>query len=67
MIWRWFGGTYKDARDQRNFFARFCVEPDKFFRVRPEIGLPEDQEQAFQRERRWSGSYFAGTPESRVR
>ena len=23
MIWQWFGGTYKDARDQRNFFARF--------------------------------------------
>ena len=34
MIWQWFGGTYKDARDQKNFFARFAVEPDKFFRVR---------------------------------
>ncbi len=48
MIWQWFGGTYKDARDQKNFFARFCVEPDKFFRVRPEIGLAPDQQQAFQ-------------------
>jgi len=48
VIWQWFGGTYKDARDQKNFFARFCVEPDKFFRVRPEIGLPPDQQQAFQ-------------------
>ncbi len=48
MVWQWFGGTYKDARDQKNFFARFCVEPDKFFRVRPEIGLPVDQQQAFQ-------------------
>ncbi len=48
MVWQWFGGTYKDARDQKNFFARFCVEPDKFFRVRPEIHLPEDQKQAFQ-------------------
>ncbi len=47
MIWQWFGGTYKDARDQANFFARFCVEPDKFFRVRPELYLPEDQQQAF--------------------
>jgi putative ABC transport system permease protein len=47
MIWQWFGGTYKDARDQGNFFARFCVEPDKFFRVRPELQLPEDQKQAF--------------------
>ncbi len=47
MIWQWFGGTYKDARDQGNFFARFCVEPDKFFEVRPEIQLPEDQKEAF--------------------
>ncbi|HVO98793.1 MAG TPA: ABC transporter permease [Bryobacteraceae bacterium] len=47
MIWQWFGGTYKDARVQANFFARFCVEPDKFFRVRPELFLPEDQQQAF--------------------
>src|SRR5579863_857916 len=48
MVWQWFGGTYKDARDQKNFFARFCVEPDKFFRVRPEISLPVDQQQQFQ-------------------
>ncbi len=48
MVWQWFGGAYKDARDQKNFFARFCVEPDKFFRVRPEISLPVDQQQAFQ-------------------
>jgi len=47
MIWQWFGGTYKDARDQKNFFARFAVEPDKFFRVRPEIALPADQQQTF--------------------
>ncbi|HTB14622.1 MAG TPA: ABC transporter permease [Bryobacteraceae bacterium] len=48
MVWQWFGGTYKDARDQKNFFARFCVEPDKFFRVRPEIALPVDQQQSFE-------------------
>lgn len=48
MVWQWFGGSYKDARDQKQFFARFCVEPDKFFRVRPEIVLPEDQQQSFQ-------------------
>ena len=48
MVWQWFGGTYKDARDQKNFFARFAVEPDKFFRVRPEIAMPDDQQQAFQ-------------------
>jgi len=47
MIWQWFGGTYKDARDQGNFFARFCVEPDKFFSVRPELQLPEEQKEAF--------------------
>jgi putative ABC transport system permease protein len=49
--WDWFGGTYKDARDQRNFFARFIVEPDKLFIIQPEIKLPEDQKQAFLRER----------------
>ena len=48
MVWQWFGGSYKDARDQKNFFARFCVEPDQFFRVRPEIVLPDDQQKAFQ-------------------
>jgi putative ABC transport system permease protein len=48
MVWQWFGGTYKDARDQKNFFARFCVEPDKFFKVRPEIVLPVDQQQSFE-------------------
>ena len=49
MVWQWFGGTYKDARDRRNFFARFCIEPDRFFRVRPELEMPEDQQLAFQR------------------
>lgn len=51
MIWQWFGGVYRDNRDSRNFFARFAVEPGKFFRVRPEIKLPEDQKQAFIHER----------------
>src|SRR5579883_279494 len=49
MIWQWFGGTYKDSRDQKNFFARFCVEPDRFFKVRPELVLPDEQKLAFQR------------------
>ncbi len=48
MIWQWFGGTYKDARDQRNFFARFAIEPDRFFRIRPEIEMPEARKQAFE-------------------
>src|SRR5580693_482149 len=47
MVWQWFGGTYKDARDQSNFFARFAVEPDKFFGVRPEMSMPDDQKKAF--------------------
>ncbi len=47
MVWQWFGGTYKDARDQKNFFARFAVEPDKFWLVRTEFEAPEDQKQAF--------------------
>src|ERR1051325_1709989 len=36
MAWQWFGGSYKDARDRNNFFARFTVEPQPFFKVRPE-------------------------------
>src|SRR5712691_2140793 len=32
MVWQWFGGTYKDAREQKNFFARFTVEPERVFR-----------------------------------
>jgi putative ABC transport system permease protein len=48
MVWQWFGGTYKDARESKNFFARFTVEPDRFFLVRPEIQLPDDQKQQFQ-------------------
>src|SRR5258708_38172538 len=48
MVSQWFGGTYKDERDQRNFFARFAVEPDKLFGIRPEIELPAEQQTAFQ-------------------
>jgi len=49
MVWQWFGGVYKDARDRRNFFARFCIEPDKLFRVRPELEMPDEQKRAFER------------------
>jgi putative ABC transport system permease protein len=48
MVWQWFGGTYKDARDPGNFFARFAVEPDRFFNIKGEVQLPEDQKLAFQ-------------------
>lgn len=46
-IWQWFGGAYKDARDHRNFFARFGVEPAPFLRIRPEFTMPEEQKREF--------------------
>src|SRR5579884_2800760 len=47
MVWQWFGGVYKDARDPKNFFARLVVEPDHFFNIRSELTMPEDQKQQF--------------------
>jgi putative ABC transport system permease protein len=49
MVWQWYGGTYRDARDPRNAFARFAVEPERFFNIMREIELPEDHKLAFQR------------------
>ena len=49
--WQWFGGSYRDSRDSRNFFARFAVDPAQTFRVWPEYLLPEDQKLAFERQR----------------
>jgi putative ABC transport system permease protein len=51
MASQWFGGTYKDARDPKNFFARFAVEPDRFFNIKGEIELPDHQKRAFQQGR----------------
>lgn len=51
QIWQWFGGTYKDERDQRNFFPRLAVEPDHLFTIIPEISMPDDEKKAFQHER----------------
>src|SRR5262249_14053708 len=48
---QWFGGTYRDARDTRNFFARFAVRPEKLFQIYSELRIPEDQKQAFMHER----------------
>jgi putative ABC transport system permease protein len=48
---QWFGGTYRDARDTRNFFPRFGVRPADLFIAYPEYLIPEDQKQAFERER----------------
>jgi len=50
-VWNWFGGTYKDNRDQRNFFARFGVEPKAFLRIRTQMEMPEDQRNAFLKEK----------------
>jgi len=50
--WNWFGGTYKDSRDQKNFFARFAVEPKAFLRIRTQMQMPDDQRKAFVSERR---------------
>ncbi len=46
-VWNWFGGTYKDARDQRNFFARLGVEPKAFLTIRTDMQMPDDQRHAF--------------------
>lgn len=46
-IWQWYGGVYKDSRDQRNFFPRIGVEADKLFKVYGEYSIPEDQKKAF--------------------
>jgi putative ABC transport system permease protein len=51
MVSQWFNGTYKDARDPKNFFGRLAVEPEKLFRMFPEFRIPEDQKQAFLRDR----------------
>jgi putative ABC transport system permease protein len=45
--WNWYGGTYKDNRDQKNFFARFGVDPKAFFTIRMQLEMPEDQKHAF--------------------
>jgi putative ABC transport system permease protein len=49
--WNWFGGTYKDNRDQKNFFARFGVEPKAFLTIRTQMSMPDDQRRAFMTER----------------
>jgi putative ABC transport system permease protein len=44
----WFGGRYGDGK---RFFAQFAVDPESYLEMYPEIVLPEDQKQAFLRER----------------
>ena len=47
----WYGGTYKDSRDPKNFFGRFSTRPEQLLKVRPELVLTEDEKKAFVRER----------------
>jgi putative ABC transport system permease protein len=51
MMSQWYGGVYKDARDPKNFFARFGVEPQKMFPIYGELKIPEDQKQAWLHDR----------------
>lgn len=51
MVANWFGGTYKDNRDPKNMFARFAVEPEKLFSVYGEMKIPDEEKQAFLRDR----------------
>lgn len=44
----WFGGRYGDGK---RFFAQFAVDAESYLELYPEIGLPEDQKQAWLRER----------------
>ena len=49
--YQWFGGVYKDQRETKNMFARFAIEPEKILIIRSEMQIPEDQKQAFVRDR----------------
>ncbi|MCH7673572.1 FtsX-like permease family protein [candidate division KSB1 bacterium] len=44
----WFGGTYID---QKNFFARFAIDPEPFLELYPEYVLPESERESFIKER----------------
>ncbi len=46
-IEQWFGGIYRDARDRRNFFARFSVEPAHLLGIRTDYRVPDDVKKAF--------------------
>ncbi len=51
MLQQWFGGTYRDARDPNNMFARFAVQPAELFKIFAEYSLPESELKAFVGER----------------
>jgi len=51
MLWQFFGGTYGDSNDPRNFFPRFAVEPSKLFDVFSEFNISQEERSAFEHER----------------
>ncbi len=46
----WYGGVYIDRRPEHNF-ARFGIDANKIFPIRPELKVAPDQREAFERER----------------
>jgi putative ABC transport system permease protein len=44
----WFGGKYGDGK---KFFAQFAIDPKSYLEMYPEFRIPEDQKQAFLKER----------------
>ena len=44
----WFGGKYGDGKD---FFAQFAIDPESYLKMYPEFVIPEEQKQAFFKER----------------
>src|ERR1700692_4074895 len=49
-ISQWFGGKYIDDHPE-HMFARFAIQPEKIFLLRPEDSIPEDQKKAFLHDR----------------
>lgn len=47
----WFGGTFKDPADFKNFFPRMAVDPETYFDVYPEFRLTPEEMAAFLKER----------------
>lgn len=47
--WTWFNGIYKN--EPKNFFGTFPVVPEEFLAMHPEFQLPEEQKQAWLKNR----------------
>ncbi len=46
----WFQGIYRDQKPE-NFFARFGTDPDEFFDTYTELSMPQDQADAWRKDR----------------